>query len=426
MAKSRIVVNGILLAVFAAVCIVAMEVLAFNIGQPKPGFINHDYQIQALFNDADGIPTAADVRVAGVGVGKVIDVGHDAAHPGYTVATLSITDDNANPVYSNGFATVRPKTLLGEKYVDLKLGDPTGEAIKNGGMLPGPQTSTSVENDQIFNAFDTQTRKQQQQVLQELNTALDGRAGDIQTILPQLDSVVRDLAPVAKVYEKDNPSVDQIFSNLDTLMKTLADEHVQLGQLLNNANVAAGAIASRDNSLIATLSEATNVQNELNRPLRATVQQQQQAIVKTVPSIDSQHAFIDQVLYPQRACGNKPCGIVEVLSGTLLGNIYYPGDQLTVSSHEGEVVANEYDSMFSVPTTNAKDPKSHSALNIVLSEHCDSAEVTLQPILGIDPTGQLGQTILKACQTASGHTTSGSATPAATDGVFNLVLGLGA
>ena len=127
MTRSRTLTNGVILLVFVVFCVGVLEFLALNIGQGNP--VSSNYTVHAVFANADGLPTAADVRVSGVDVGRVIDVTHDAANPGETVATLQITDSKAVPVYSNGYATVRAKTLLGEKYVDLTIGNSnTGDA----------------------------------------------------------------------------------------------------------------------------------------------------------------------------------------------------------------------------------------------------------------------------------------------------------
>jgi virulence factor Mce-like protein len=364
-----------------------MEYLALNIGQPNP--ISHGYRVQAVFADADGIPTASDVRVSGVVVGKVTSINHDPAHPGASVVTLEISDSQAQPIYTNGFAKVRPKTLLGEKYVDLTIGNQRGEAIADMGMLPEARTSKVVENDEIFNAFDAKTRAQQQQVLQALDRALQQRSGDIQAIIPQMTSVITNLGPLAKVYEKDNTQVDHIFVQLDTLMKALADEHEQLAGFLSNGNVALNAIAQRNASLVKTLQEFSNVATELNTAMAPTVDAQRQALSKLAPTLDTERAFFDQVIGPQAACGNQSCGIWKVFNGTLLGQINYPSDQLTFSSPDGNMVTQLWDSMFSYPTTYAVSGSTHSAQNIVLSFHCDAVTASLagaklplpQPIL---------------------------------------------
>src|SRR5579884_1740662 len=196
MKRSATFRNGVIVSLFTVICVAIMEFLAVNIGQPVP--FGQAYSVHAIFSDADGVPTAADVRVAGVDVGKVVDVTHDPAYPGETVVTMDISDSAAIPLYSNGSAMVRPKTLLGEKYIDLTVGNAaTGEAIASGGFMPVGNTGLSVENDQIFNAFDSRTRAEQQQVLDELDAATFQRSGDIQAILPQLQQVVSNLQPLA-------------------------------------------------------------------------------------------------------------------------------------------------------------------------------------------------------------------------------------
>src|SRR5207237_4352281 len=114
-------------------------------------------------SDADGLPTAADVRAIGVDVGKVVEVSHDPRYPGESVATLQITDPKAVPVYSNGYANVRPKTLLGEKYVDLTVGGgPLAQPITDGGSLPIAHTGKDVSKDALFHSLEAPGREHEQ------------------------------------------------------------------------------------------------------------------------------------------------------------------------------------------------------------------------------------------------------------------------
>jgi virulence factor Mce-like protein len=431
MKRSRILRNAIFVSIFAAICVIGMEFLAVNIGQPNP--LSSDYLVHAVFADANGVPTAADVRVSGVQVGKVTSISHDPKNPGFSVVTIQISNSNAVPVYTNGYAKVKPKTLLGEKYIDLTVGDRgAGEAIGPGGYLPEARTGTDVENDQIFNAFDAKTRDQQKVVLQELDKATQNRSGDIQAILPSLTKIVQDLSPLAKVYEKDNAQVDNIFVNFDTLMKTLADEHDQLAGLLANGNVALGAIAQRNDALIATLRGYSNVASEFNAAMAPTVNEQRAALAKLAPTFDKLNTMFSLISDPQSACGGKKCGVDEVFTGTLLGNINYPNDQLTVTNGAGPAVTTYWDSMFSNPPSRWEDPGcadtsgsatkcTHSAQNIVLSFHCDEVVTIAGGAAGV--LGQIGipqsqidsiiGTLKATCQSAGLGGSSSSATHSA-------------
>jgi virulence factor Mce-like protein len=412
--RPRTLTNALVIAGFAVMCLSAIEFLAVNIGQPVP--FSSSYTVHAVFSDADGIPTAADVRVSGVDVGKVAEIGHDSRYPGETLVTLEIADAHAVPVYSDGYAQVRPKTLLGEKYIDLSIGGgAAAEPIASGGFMPVSRTAKDVSNDEIFNAFDQTTRAQQQQVLDALDTATQGRAGDIHNILPQLQTVVANLDPLARVYEQDRPEVDSIFVQLNTILTTVADEHDQLAGLLANGSSVLGVIAQKDQALLTTLNEAGKVSSELNSATAGTIAQQQEAIQALYPALSpdctgsfprtqscGQNAFLNQVVAPQAACHNRACGIDEVFTGTLTGNINYPNDQLTVTSDTGSLVTEEWDSMFSQPqSTSTNNPP--RALNLVLAFHCDA----IQAMAGQLPQGstlaQTLQQLLQQLQQQTGH-----------------------
>lgn len=418
MNRKRTFINAGILAVFTAFCVLVMEFLAVNIGQPNP--LSSDYTVHAVFADADGIPTAADVRVSGVAVGKVTAISHDPSSPGYSVVTIQISDTHAVPIYSNGFAKVRPKTLLGEKYIDLTPGSgASAESIASGGYLPVAETGKDVSNDEIFNSFDAATRTQQQQVLAALNQATQGRAGDIQAILPQLQQVVSNLSPVAQVYEKDRQQSDDIFVQLNTIMQTLADEHEQLAGFLANGNVALGAIAQKDTALVGTLQAASNVATELNNAMTPALDAQRKALDQLAPTLVSENTLLYNIVGPK--CNGKACGIDTVIAGTLNGQVAYPNDQLNVTSPNGESVTGLWDSMFSQPSgagttgtgSSTCTASGNCALNIVLSFHCDTIAQTLtQNFISILPAGTQA-TIQQTCQAATGHTQSATVAPSA-------------
>jgi virulence factor Mce-like protein len=376
--RRRVLVNAAIIVSFAVVCVGALEWLAANLGQPMP-VGNAGYTVHGIFQDADGVPTDADVRVNGVDVGKVVKVGPDPGQPGYSVVTMTIYDSDAAPVYSNGFATIEPKSILNDMSVDLTVGGGgTATAIPSGGFLTVADTSTSVEYDQIFNSFPAPIRSDEQQVIADLDTATRGQPGNIQDELPRLEQAFADLEPVAAMYSADAPEVDAILKQLTTILQTTADEHEQLAGLLGNGKTALGAIAQRDDALVGTLQGFSTVATELNAAMTPTVPAQKQSLKEIGASLGAENRFLNQIVGPQAGCGGHPCGIDEVFTGTLLGDINYPNDQLTVTTPAGETVAGEWASMFSQPTD------THRALNLVLAFQCDTLPqelASLGPVL---------------------------------------------
>lgn len=415
MKRKRTLTNAVVIVGFAVLCLAAIEFLALNVGQPTP--FSNSYTVHAVFSDADGIPTAADVRMSGIDVGKVVEVSHNRRYPGETLVTIAISDAHAVPVYSDGYAKVRPKTLLGEKYIDLTLGGGgAAEPIPSGGFMPVGQAGKDVSNDEIFNAFDQTARAQQQQVLHLLDTATQGRVGDIRNLLPQLQSVVANLDPLARVYEQDQPEVDRIFIQLDTILATIADEHEQLAGLLGNGNSVLDAVVQKDQALLTTLREAGRVSTQLNGAMAGTISQQQQAIQALYPALSpgctgtyprtqrcGQNAFLDQIVGPQPECHNRPCGLDMVFTGTLTGNINYPNDQLTVTSATGSLITEEWDSMFSQPQSTGGANSPPRALNVVLAFHCDAIATMVSQLPNGSVLSQSLQELLQQLQQQTGH-----------------------
>ena len=104
---------------FVAGCFAVLLFLWVAFGGSTP-FKAKQYQLHASFPEATTLAEQADVRIAGVNVGKVRKKELDK--PGNaTRVTLSIDKDFA-PLNEDTKAILRQKTLLGETYVELTPG----------------------------------------------------------------------------------------------------------------------------------------------------------------------------------------------------------------------------------------------------------------------------------------------------------------
>src|SRR6478752_4334015 len=117
-----------------------------------------NYRVKVAFPEATQLGLEADVRVAGVTVGKVVKKDVDPAHPNRTVATLQL-DNKFSPLSQGARAILRQKTLLGETYVELTPGDPKGPKVPENGWLADKHVQNTVQLDDILQALDPVTRK---------------------------------------------------------------------------------------------------------------------------------------------------------------------------------------------------------------------------------------------------------------------------
>ena len=150
-----------------AVTIVATYLTFF--GFPHPG----GYRIHAVFPATGGdLRAGTPVRIAGVNVGHVTEVGHGPG--GTALATLRI-GDAGRPIHADATAKIRPRLFLENNvFVDLRPGSPSAPELHAGGTIPLSQTAIAVQLDQVLDVLDADTRRQLQTGLQELASALDG------------------------------------------------------------------------------------------------------------------------------------------------------------------------------------------------------------------------------------------------------------
>jgi phospholipid/cholesterol/gamma-HCH transport system substrate-binding protein len=116
------------------------------------------YKLHASFDHIDGLNPGADVRIAGVKVGNVLDMRVD---PKSFLAevTLSVSDNIHLP--KDSAAEITSESLLGGKYLNLSPGGDAQE-IPPGGTITITQSSVSLEQllgKFIFSAASSLTAK---------------------------------------------------------------------------------------------------------------------------------------------------------------------------------------------------------------------------------------------------------------------------
>ena len=111
------------------------------------------YRFKADFPEATLLAKEADVRMAGVNVGKVraTELG-----PGGRThrAPRSRSTTRFAPVKVDTRAILRQKSLLGETYVELSPGQPDSENLPTAGRCSDANVQDTVELDEVFRAFD--------------------------------------------------------------------------------------------------------------------------------------------------------------------------------------------------------------------------------------------------------------------------------
>src|SRR5215213_783042 len=165
------------MVVFAMSCIGLLMFLWLAFGGPVP-LKPEGYRVKVNFPEATTLAQEADVRMAGVNIGRVKTKELNEEDVKTTVE-LEIKNEFA-PLPKDTKAILRQKTLLGETYVELSQGSKEADMVDDGGTLPDARVTPTVELDEIYDAFDTPTRRAFAQWVKELTAAIkNGRGQDL-------------------------------------------------------------------------------------------------------------------------------------------------------------------------------------------------------------------------------------------------------
>ncbi|NIA68765.1 outer membrane lipid asymmetry maintenance protein MlaD [Pelagibius litoralis] len=98
------------------------------------------YELLVEFDDASGLVTGTDVRMAGVKVGSVLS---QRLNPDTYFAQVSLTINEAIKLPSDSSARIIPEGLLGGNYVALEPGG-ADDYLSDGGQIQFTQGSINV------------------------------------------------------------------------------------------------------------------------------------------------------------------------------------------------------------------------------------------------------------------------------------------
>ena len=210
------------------------------------------YRIQVSFPEATQLGDFADVRTAGVSVGKVRGKERDPAG-NRTLVTIEL-DRRFAPLRSDARAILRQKTLLGETYVELTPGTKAAPYVPEGGRLKNSRVAHTVELDEIFRAFDPQTRRKFRVWQQAAAAAIKGRGPDLNDAIGNLPRFAADTTDVLDVLNGQSAAVRRLFRNTGVVFNALSENQQALRGLIVNTDRVFGATQSQQQALAQTFS----------------------------------------------------------------------------------------------------------------------------------------------------------------------------
>ncbi|HEX8976862.1 MAG TPA: MlaD family protein [Solirubrobacteraceae bacterium] len=249
-----------------------------SFGGPIP-FNPQGYRIRIAFPDAAQLADQADVRIAGVSVGKVIDKSLDP-QGNRTIATIQM-NNNFAPIHKDARAILREKTILGETYVELTPGTPHSPDLPDGGLLSRSNVEPAVQLDQIFNALDPTTRHAFQQWQQELAKSIKGNDQNLNSVLGNLPGFAADATNLLQVLDVQHAAVVRLVQNGGTVFAALSQNQSALRNLITSGETTFHTTAVNNTAITNTFHVFPTFLNET----KLTMQRLQSFATNTDPLI---------------------------------------------------------------------------------------------------------------------------------------------
>ena len=258
--RNKNIISGLIAVVFVTSAMILGIARSF-------GSFDDTYLFKATFDSAgQGLQKGSDVKIRGVNVGRVQRVslaGNEA------VIAMDINRSERIPKASE--LTVRPKTLFGEKFVDITP-DPENIGIEastnpndfypnKGTVQFAGKTTGGFELERVLtNAYPLLKEIKAEDIMTVLSTLAD--AGD--GLGPQINRQITNSRKLADVFAAHDADQRQFFADLDTLATQLGVRSDDIVALAKSLNAALPTLNSRQGLLDQLLRQTARLSNDVS------------------------------------------------------------------------------------------------------------------------------------------------------------------
>lgn len=260
-------VNPALVGAVTTLVVVVAVYLAYNANDGLPLVPAHRLDVQ-LADGANLVP-GNEVRSGGYRVGVVEDMAPARLPNGRVGARVTLRlDRRFGGVPVDSRVTIRPKSALGLKYVELERGR-SARMLGDGAPIPVRQTRIPVELDEVLNTFDAPTREASADNLVGFGDALNGRGADLNRTIERAPQLLGRLRTVMANLADPRTDLPGFFGELDDAARVVAPVSATQARLFTTMADTFGAISRDPASLEATIAKAPATLDAGTRSLRA-------------------------------------------------------------------------------------------------------------------------------------------------------------
>jgi phospholipid/cholesterol/gamma-HCH transport system substrate-binding protein len=233
--------QGVLLRVYGVVFLLVIALLvSLTVAIYNKVFVDVVHVTLETDHVGNQLAPPADVKLRGLIVGEVRHVSSDGTK---AVIDLALSPSTVGLIPGNVRARLLPKTLFGEKFVDLVIPPkPASKRLSEGDVISQDRSTTAIELEHVLDNILPLLRTIQpaklNATLDAFATALEGRGDQLGKNLelvdqyftalnPKLDTIktdIRGLADVSEIYAVAAPDLVRMLHNFSVTTATIADK----------------------------------------------------------------------------------------------------------------------------------------------------------------------------------------------------------
>jgi phospholipid/cholesterol/gamma-HCH transport system substrate-binding protein len=259
------------------------------------GGSKHEYTL--VFQSAGQLVKDNDVQIGGRRIGRVAEIKLSDRN----LAEVRIqVDEPYAPLHKGTTATIRSGSLSGvaNRYISLAPGPNSAAELDDDATLGLDRTTTSVDLDQLFNTLDPETRKSLQQVIKGSSEQYKGKGAKANEALKYFNPALSTTSRLVNELDRDQQSLQDFIIYTARATTALAERRGDVSELVSNANMASGAIASESDSLNEALSELPRTLRQANTTfvnLRSTLDDLDELVDASKPVAPKLAPFFKQL-----------------------------------------------------------------------------------------------------------------------------------
>jgi phospholipid/cholesterol/gamma-HCH transport system substrate-binding protein len=205
-----------------------------------------NYRVDAIFDNADYLIPGQDVKIAGARVGQVEKVKLTRERKARVQMRI---DPGFAPFRANASCSIRPQSLIGEKFVECDPGDTAaGPLARHGGGAPTvavAHTHSPVDLDLVFATLRLPLRQRLSIVVNELGAGLVGRPRELNAAIRRANPALGQANRTLRILDSERHMLGRLIDASDRVVGELARRHAAVADFVDHAASVSRTVAAR-------------------------------------------------------------------------------------------------------------------------------------------------------------------------------------